>query len=1362
MKKIFMLTFILVALRSWQPLFAQSGTYIWDPINGGTYGNCNGGSFSDTKNNDTSYGFTSNIGQDSPEIYYTFTLTSTSTVTISTCGSGLNDTYLHVLDSYASEILANDDFGPSCSSAQASIQATLPAGTYYVAAEGYGSYTGNITTSITVSATGSGTPLAGDVLSNAIDAGTLVSETPFTSTLANTDCYGNDFSGSTNQPSSDIFYKFTLSSSGTVSLSHCGSAIDTYMHLLDASGNEITYNDDSGPLCSGTQSSIQMTLTAGTYYVVSEGWSTTSGDIMTSISVAYASTSSCASQGTPSSDQNYVQTLIPRIAISNASTLSSQSICDVSQNIQYFDGLGRPLQTVEVKGSPGFNDIVQPMAYDQYGREATKYLPYANNPAVTSDGSYKADALTVQQPGFYNTATAWAADVVRTGQPKSEILFEASPLNRPIEQGAPGADWQLGGHTVKTEYTSNDATVVTGYWARWYTVDFDTNGIRTLNDHGSTGYPANQLFVTISKDENWQSGKNHTTEEYKDKEGHVVLKRTFNGSDVLSTYYVYDDFGNLCYVLPPKAEPDGGSISATTLNILCYQYRYDERNRLVEKRIPGKEWEYIIYNKLDQIVATQDGNQRTSNLWVFTKYDALGRVAITGLWNNLGTAISRQALQSTIDGLTTPLWETRPAASSWTNTAWPAINAATGFVYYLSINYYDDYTFQGNPYNTWVSNTMSNPTGLLTAALTTVLKDDGTYGFMLWSVNYYDSKGRVAQTFKQHYLGGAANYSASNYDAISYTYNFDNSVASTNRDHFTTSNTSATTLNVSNTYHYDHMGYKVASDQSTNGEPAIRLSQADYNEVGQLKGKHLHNVIGQSGFLQDITYAYNERGWLTQINDPAVTPTGSQLFSLKLNYNTTQYSGTVAQYNGNIAEQVYNAQNSGNQHVVYGYDALNRLTDGTSSAGLSETNIGYDKGGNINALTRGGQAYSTLGYGYENGGQSNRLSSVTGTGFATRNYTYDDNGNATGDGLGHTISYNLLNLPRSIPSKNLSYVYTATGEKLQKIANGITTEYISGIQYTGNHLDFVQTEEGKANNSGNGYKYEYILTDHLGNNRVTFDQTNGKVGEDDYYPFGLNVHRQQNAGNKYLYNKKEIQEELNDQYDYGARFYDPVIGRWNAPDPMAEFHEEVTPYNYGMNNPVNYVDIMGLDTAKANNLGPNSTAIDYGDGNIVQLMNTGTIVGHKAKASSNNDDSGGDNIDFDKQAAYLDKHSFPQYIKGKDKNGRSICGHCALIVRLSLEAGGLKTNDRPKSTVSAKNYGPYLLKKGYKTVSKDNYNPQKGDLRVWQPYPGGDPNGHIDGYDGKGWVSDFKENPLGPGQGYRDHPNYEIYRRDQE
>lgn len=70
--------------------------------------------------------------------------------------------------------------------------------------------------------------------------------------------------------------------------------------------------------------------------------------------------------------------------------------------------------------------------------------------------------------------------------------------------------------------------------------------------------------------------------------------------------------------------------------------------------------------------------------------------------------------------------------------------------------------------------------------------------------------------------------------------------------------------------------------------------------------------------------------------------------------------------------------------------------------------------------------------------------------------------------------------------------------------------------------------------------------------------------------------------NKYLYNGKEIQDEqlggVNlDWYDYGARFYDPALGRWHVPDPLAEYHFNMNPYHYVENNPLRYIDPFGLD-----------------------------------------------------------------------------------------------------------------------------------------------------------------------------------------
>jgi RHS repeat-associated protein len=110
----------------------------------------------------------------------------------------------------------------------------------------------------------------------------------------------------------------------------------------------------------------------------------------------------------------------------------------------------------------------------------------------------------------------------------------------------------------------------------------------------------------------------------------------------------------------------------------------------------------------------------------------------------------------------------------------------------------------------------------------------------------------------------------------------------------------------------------------------------------------------------------------------------------------------------------------------------------------------------------------------------------------------------------------------------------------------------------------------------------------------------------DYYPFGLTIAglSGESAGtnpNRYLYNGKEIQDDAFGgvslgMYDYGARFYDPVLGRWNVIDPLTSASPSLSPYRYGFNNPIRFTDLFGLFESQ----GVNSTHVDL-EGNVVAV-----------------------------------------------------------------------------------------------------------------------------------------------------------------
>jgi len=174
---------------------------------------------------------------------------------------------------------------------------------------------------------------------------------------------------------------------------------------------------------------------------------------------------------------------------------------------------------------------------------------------------------------------------------------------------------------------------------------------------------------------------------------------------------------------------------------------------------------------------------------------------------------------------------------------------------------------------------------------------------------------------------------------------------------------------------------------------------------------------------------------------------------------------------------------------------------------------------------------------------------------------------------------------------SLEYIYDAMGNKLaKKLNNAVVNYYAGSIVYKGTvnkEPEYILHPEGIALYGGTSFAYQYNLTDHLGNVRSVLATNKAVEQTTDYFPFGL-AHATANLGkNKYLYNGKELQNDnvggtAFNNLDYGARFYDPTIARWNVIDPLAEKYYGLSPYNYCGNNPINRIDPTGMDWYQSN------------------------------------------------------------------------------------------------------------------------------------------------------------------------------------
>jgi RHS repeat-associated protein len=408
------------------------------------------------------------------------------------------------------------------------------------------------------------------------------------------------------------------------------------------------------------------------------------------------------------------------------------------------------------------------------------------------------------------------------------------------------------------------------------------------------------------------------------------------------------------------------------------------------------------------------------------------------------------------------------------------------------------------------------------------------------------------------------------------------------------------------------------------GEQNIETQDFTYTLQGWIKalnGQHFRYALGY--FAGDYSSIGTTNNLATPIAD-----------------NLDLYNGniaTMASLNPKLSEETWTRQFTYDQlNRITGSKSI-----GMTHTDAYKTSYTYDANGNIMSLNRfneAGLAFDSLKYQYQNKkngykhntnklrwvDDSPALSANHGEDLEDQdvdNYHYDEIGNLTSDeqeGIAR-IEWNIYGKVSHIirteasTDSNLEFLYDATGNRVAKIikpknANPTITYYIRDA--TGNVLSVYKKSEssytpelaeqyiygssrigilgmGNIDNSRTLGLRSYELTDHLGNVRVVLNDAKNSVGLTsvtaayDYYPFGMMMPgRKVDNGYRYGFNGKEMDNEVKgngNSYDFGARIYDPRLGRFLSLDPHARNYPSLSDYAFVGNMPIWAIDPDGRD-----------------------------------------------------------------------------------------------------------------------------------------------------------------------------------------
>ena len=799
-----------------------------------------------------------------------------------------------------------------------------------------------------------------------------------------------------------------------------------------------------------------------------------------------------------------------------------------SSDVSYFDALGYPLQDLAVRASGDLaRDLVVPHVSDYLFREPKEYLPYP----VQVSGSHGAGAFVSGavsgQNSWYCSRYSLSGDACGY----SETGFEEAPGGRPLWSRRPGKDYYSAAKKVDMGYGSNSSS----------------DAVKRLDTGSSTGYiyvngtyGAGTLVKTSAEDED---GRTLIT--FTDNEGHTVLERRLgaSGGVLAETYYAWDEFGRLRWVVQPEGSAlltsgytyynyaSGNDAPSRAVRRYSFIYYYSNEDKVIEKSLAGtKDLELTYSDDNGLLESLLDGNLASDCAELVYSYDGLNRLTQERLADNDNGPMREYYYDTYPSGM--------PSSLSFTDVS--------------------GITTAGN-----TSLHQGGTAGLLTAERLAELDADGRTGRYAWRAHYYDILGNCIQTVTL-YPDGKLMRESSRYDLRgNETASCSNLGTGQGSQSLVTSNT------------FDARGRLIAATSSLNGSQ-VSYAEITYDLLGRPAGTEFGNGI------YDII-SYNIRGQETRRE--VLNEDSDPVFSSVLRYTDTFNNGSVPSWTGNISSWTWEQAWQSPRTYDFGYDGLDRLTSTAQYQNSSLENkygedIVYDCNGNITSLVR------------RNGSSTGQSFSFSYTGNMRSAWSYDSNGNVTSEDPDTEypviVKYNVLNLPGRVTQQegfSTKVLYLADGSKLSVTDDDSGDGYIyyGGFRCSssdGSPLD-AAVSGGRLVWKAAGPEMHYFTTDHLGSVRVVTDPDGNVLEQFDYLPYGEKCN---NSGlavanqykTDYLYTGKELPQFFGlDWYDSIAR-WQTTSGVFTSPDPLAEKYYSVSPYAYCKGDPVNRTDPDGL------------------------------------------------------------------------------------------------------------------------------------------------------------------------------------------